>query len=83
VRVGEHAEPNKLPSGASPTVTFVSYASQGWEHVTTSYQNPHNHVLHSLLVGWLVALLGMPPLEEVRPFMSTGDASVYLLGRRE
>jgi hypothetical protein len=51
-----------LPMRYDETVTYVSYASQGWEHITSSYQNPNNHVFHSLLVAWLTGWLGDDPV---------------------
>lgn len=51
-----------LPMRYDETVTYVSYAAQGWEHVTTNYQSPNNHVFHSVLVAWLTSWLGDAPL---------------------
>lgn len=50
-----------IPMRYDETVTYVSYASKGWEHVTSNYQNPNNHVFHSLLVSWLTGWLGGAP----------------------
>ena len=50
-----------IPMRYDETATYLSYASQSWEHVTTNYQNPNNHVFHSLLVGWLTTWLGSAP----------------------
>ena len=51
-----------MPMRYDETVTYVSYASKGWQHVTLNYQNPNNHVFHSLLVSWLTGWLGGAPV---------------------
>lgn len=51
-----------VPMRYDETVTYGSYASQGWEHVTTHYEHPNNHVLHTLLVSWLTGWLGNAPV---------------------
>lgn len=65
-----------IPMRYDETVTYLSYASQGWEHITTSYQNPNNHVFHSLLVGWLTGWLGSGPFIIRFPAFVAGCALV-------
>jgi predicted membrane-bound mannosyltransferase len=65
-----------IPMRYDESVTYLSYASQGWEHVTTSYQQPNNHVLHSLMVSWTTGWLGDSPFVIRLPAFLAGCALV-------
>lgn len=65
-----------IPMRYDETVTYVSYASHGWEYVTSNYQNPNNHVFHSLLVAWVTGWLGGDPLSIRLPAFLAGCAVV-------
>lgn len=65
-----------IPMRYDESVTFLSYASRGWEYVTTHYQNPNNHVFHSLLVSWLTGWLGDSPTVIRLPTFVAGCALV-------
>lgn len=65
-----------IPMRYDETVTYLSYASRGWEYVATNYQNPNNHVFHSLLVSWLTGWLGDAPVVIRMPAFIAGCALV-------
>jgi len=65
-----------LPMRYDESVTFLSFASRGWEHVTSNYQTPNNHVFHSLLVGWFTAWWGDHPIVIRLPAFVAGCALV-------
>jgi hypothetical protein len=51
-----------IPMRYDETITYMAYASQGWEVITTVYDTPNNHVLHTLLVSWLTDWFGPVPI---------------------
>ncbi len=50
-----------IPMRYDETVTYVVYASQGWDFAISAYDTPNNHVFHTLLVGWLTDWFGGTP----------------------
>jgi len=51
-----------IPMRYDETITYMAYASQGWEVITTLYDTPNNHVFHTFLVSWLTDWLGPVPM---------------------
>ena len=44
-----------IPMRYDETFTFTRYAARGWQAVTTLYDTPNNHVLHTLPVSGLTS----------------------------
>jgi TPR repeat protein len=65
-----------LPMRYDESVTYLAYAAHGWEYAVSSYQNPNNHVLHTVLVSWSVALFGNHPWAIRLPALLAGIALI-------
>src|SRR5262245_22969550 len=76
-----------IPMRYDEAHTFMKYALHGWEYSATTYNNPNNHVLHTLLVVASTKLFGESPFAIRLPAFLAGCfiplASAWLAWRAQ